>query len=399
MLRSKETRSRIFWTLILIFVFTIPLSSSLSVKILLVTTVYWIFLTIYERDFSFGFFLQGWDIYLYLLILVIGLIYTDDMPTGLRVLETSLSFFVIPILFQRIRNFAKWNYDRIFLSFTIGLLVACLICLGHALFLFFTDGNVEVFFFYQLTSVIRSHPTYLAYYIIFSIGYVTYLLFTERNVMPVPIIISSLIFLFVTLMLTGGRTSFISMLLVFSFFILKYLQEEKTRMKTLTFCMVAFMTIGMFAISSMDFSDKWKFERDDSWERSVLWESAIKATPGLWGVGTGDYRKSLNEYYLSHNLTEFADASANSHNQFIEILFSNGLLGLFSFLLLLIRPLYLSGRRRNILGILTFFPFFIYGMTEVFLGRYQGVVFFAFLHQVFITHYQRQAPSFTLKNA
>jgi len=140
-------------------------------------------------------------------------------------------------------------------------------------------------------------------------------------------------------------------------------------------------------------------EKNDYWERLVLWESALKATPDMiWGVGTGDYKNVLNEYYVSHDLSKFADSSFNSHNQFIEVLFSNGLIGVVSLLLLVGRPLYLSVRNQNVLASLTFFPFIIYGMTEVFLGRYQGVVFFALLHQSFVTYYLSHKPSFSLKD-
>ena len=56
------------------------------------------------------------------------------------------------------------------------------------------------------------------------------------------------------------------------------------------------------------------------------------------------------------------------------------------------RPLYLAVKNKNILAILCMFPFLIYGMTEVFLGRYQGVVFFALLHQVFIMEMNLDRP-------
>jgi hypothetical protein len=66
---------------------------------------------------------------------------------------------------------------------------------------------------------------------------------------------------------------------------------------------------------------------------------------------------------------------------------------------MIVRPIYLSVRNRNILGTLIFFPFLIYGMTEVFLGRYQGVVFFALLHQLFMALYHSQAARFPLKES
>jgi len=152
--------------------------------------------------------------------------------------------------------------------------------------------------------------------------------------------------------------------------------------------------VSMFIFNTINLKEK-----NDYWERFVLWESALNATPDIiFGVGTGDYKKVLYEYYVSHKLYEFADSGFNSHNQFIEIFFTNGLVGVVALIIMLGRPLYLSVRNQNILGTLTFFSFFIYGMTEVFLGRYQGVVFFALLHQSFVTYYLSHKPAFPLRD-
>jgi O-antigen ligase len=127
--------------------------------------------------------------------------------------------------------------------------------------------------------------------------------------------------------------------------------------------------------------------QNDYWERMTLWESAINAnTSVLAGVGTGDYNLVLNSYYRQHDMARFANENLNSHNQFIQSYFSNGLLGLVTLLFMLARPLYLSVRLQNLLGILLYFPFVMYGVNEVFLGRYQGVVFVAFIHQILVSH-------------
>ncbi len=153
----------------------------------------------------------------------------------------------------------------------------------------------------------------------------------------------------------------------------------------------------MFFIASFD-NEVRETILNDSWDRFALWKSAIIANPNIFlGVGTGDYKTVLNEYYQSHGLTQFAIDSFNSHNQFIQIFFSNGILGLIAVIILMGRPLYLAVKNNQPFGILVFFPFIIYGMTEVFLGRYQGIVFFALLHQFFVSQYLSTKPSFALK--
>jgi len=157
----------------------------------------------------------------------------------------------------------------------------------------------------------------------------------------------------------------------------------------MTFAIVLCMLAGMFLFSYLyKKMGSPSYKITDYWERMELWESGISANSHPWlGVGTGDYKKELNQFYLDHHLTNYAQESFNLHNQFIQILFSNGVIGFVGMLILLGRPLYLSVRNQNVLGAITFFPFLIYGMSEVFLGRFQGVVFFALLHQVFISFY------------
>jgi O-antigen ligase len=131
----------------------------------------------------------------------------------------------------------------------------------------------------------------------------------------------------------------------------------------------------------------------------TLWESALRANENSWlGVGTGDYEKVLNEYYQKNNMGHFAKSNLNAHNQYIQLLFSNGIFGLIAFLIMLLRPLYFSVKHQDLFGVLIFFPFILYGITEVFLGRYQGVIFFALVHQSLVCYYAGLAKSDKVDN-
>jgi O-antigen ligase len=221
----------------------------------------------------------------------------------------------------------------------------------------------------------------------------------ERSTLHPAIVSAAIAFFFLMLMLTGGQTAFMSLLLVSSFFILRFILEEKTGYRKLTATLVSVMIICMFLISARDHGMREDI-LNDSWDRLELWKSAFLANPdALFGVGTGDYKIILNEYYQAHGMERFAKDSYNSHNQFIQVYFSNGILGLITVIVLMCRPLYLSVKNDYSFGILVFFPFIIYGMTEVFLGRYQGIIFFALLHQLFIRYYGSVKPAFILKGS
>jgi O-antigen ligase len=371
------------WRLLEFFVVTIPLSSFISIRLLVISLIFSFFI---KSKISFYYlYSHSWDVILYLTLLCFGLIYSDDLDLGLRVLETSFSFLAIPLILFRLTLIDLKAIDRIFQAFLLGVLISSFICFSFAIYRYINESDIQVFFFETFTEVINSHPTYLAYYIIFSITIELYNLYHYRYETKVFLHFIILFFLFGILILTGGQTAFISMLFVFSFFILKFITEERNGNRKLVIGSIVIMLAVMFLVSLIENNNR-SLELNDSWERATLWKSAIVANSNvLLGVGTGDYKIALNDYYLTHNMASFASGSYNAHNQFIQILFSNGILGLISIIIMIVRPIYVGIKTNNVLPILCMFPFLIYGITEVFLGRFQGVVFFALLHQMFLT--------------
>lgn len=381
-------KSKISVFLFYAFCFTLPLSQLVNSRLLFIIVIFSLFL--HGRKFLNKVLLnQSWDLLLFFLILLLGLIYSTDVEMGLRQLETSLSLIGVPLMVYSLNGFSKDKMAGVFYAFAAGALIVSMICLVNALISFSQTGQWSVFFFNNFTAVIDSHPTYFAYYLIFVITYGLYLLYYELPKRWTLLSVTLIVFFFFILLLTGGQTAFISILLIFSFFVSKYLLEQKTRRTSLVVVLVLLLLTSMFSVVMM-FQRIDEFHslsnQNDYWERMELWQSAINAnTNSLIGVGTGDYNLVLNEYYRAHSMSLFADGNFNSHNQFVQLYFSNGILGLLALFIILLRPLYLSVRNQNLLGILLYFPFLIYGITEVFLGRYQGVVFLSFVHQMLIS--------------
>jgi O-antigen ligase len=319
-------------------------------------------------------FVGWWDILVYCMLLVLGLLYSSDIERGLRLLETRFSLLAMPIIFWRASVLNEKDVFAVAKYFSRGLVVACAICFGNAWVTYSQTGDNSAFLYENLTAIVNAQPTYFAYYIIFSITFGLYSLYYHPHEIRNNLTLLSVLFLFVMLILTGGKTTFISLLLIFSFFVLKFILEDKSWHKSIVFTMVCLMLLAMFIVNSIE---HWAFE-GDYWERMVLWKSAIIANPSpLWGVGTGDFNNVLNEYYRTHNLIEFSQGDFNAHNQLIQSYLTHGLLGLGALIIVLTRPLFDGSRSHDTLTIMIFFPFLIYGITEVFLGRYQGVVFFA----------------------
>jgi O-antigen ligase len=386
--------------LLLFFAFTIPLLSANGAKVMLVLLAFSVICFPWNSGLVSRIYSNSWDLLLYLACLSIGLAYTDDLAMGIRVIETSFSFLGIPLVFALNDKADAPHLKKIFTFFSAGVFVACVVVLVTAIYEYTVSGETDVFFYYRLTGAIKSHPTYLAYYLIFSLAVGLYNAYYEQVSAIRPRVILLNVFFCGMLILTGGHTAFVGLLLIFAFFILKYILEERTRSKNIVLATVVVMLVSMFLVNGSDHLSQRLALDNDYWERSALWEAAIKANSNtLVGVGTGDYQLVLNDYYRANGLEEFARENYNSHNQFIQIFLSNGLIGLISLIILLIRPLYTAMKYQDPLGILIFFPFLIYGINEVFLGRYQGVVFFVLFHQAYIIHQHSVRQGIMLKGS
>lgn len=399
---TLQTNRSIFRFSLFAFVFLIPVSPGLSIKFLIVS-IFFSLILVRNDEWLSTLIKSSWDLLLYYLVLVIGLIYSDDMSSGMSVLERNLSLIMVPFLLSKVDHLDKKFLNTTFSVFTVGVITASLICLGYAvwrdMYLDFHHG----YYYDQFTTIIDSQPTYMAYYVCFSIIFLLYFLSYESTTTFQKTGISfAIIFLSVILMLTAGRSTFASMLMMTSFFFLKLLFETAPLRNRLLGIAVTTLLVAIIFFQSPyvrkiipDFpngrSGSMQQIRGDSWERLILWKSAIEASSNIMvGVGTGDHGVVMNEYFRSHGLPEYAESNLNAHNQYIQILFSNGLIGLAAVLILMMRPIMLSVWRQNIFGMLTFFPFLIYGISEVFLGRYQGIIFFVLLHKLFVRYLSRK---------
>lgn len=386
--------NRVVLWIFYLFSFTISINQYLSTRLLVLLAVVSLFL----KGISGAKLLNnGWVFILYLFVLISGLLYSSDPTTGLAVLETSFPLFAIPLIISKISLYESDLFKNSVWAFISGLLLASLFSIGMALNNYWNEGHVESFYYYSLTETIGYHPTYFAYYLIFAITYILYSLYyknTELYTFPSGIILA---FFFVILLFTGGNTAFISLLLIFSFFLLKFLLEKRDVSKIYLLTGIIVMLIVLFILQATETSLPNTEPLNDSWERITIWESTVKAIPNpFFGVGTGDYKAVMNDYFLRHGMNDFARNNMNAHNQILQLFLSNGILGVISFVLMLAVPLYRGVKTQSMQMVITLFPFIVYGMTEVFLNRYQGVVFFAWLVQIQLFDLQREKPSLKL---
>src|SRR6185295_5983812 len=84
------------WSVIL-FIFLIPVSPFVSVRLEVLALAMSVVLRFFDGK-KINLVARAWDLGIYLMVLILGLLYTTDFKTGLSVLETSFSFIGVSII-------------------------------------------------------------------------------------------------------------------------------------------------------------------------------------------------------------------------------------------------------------------------------------------------------------
>jgi O-antigen ligase len=113
--------------------------------------------------------------------------------------------------------------------------------------------------------------------------------------------------------------------------------------------------------------------------RVIIWRSALRIIRSnlIFGVGIGDVKTELMKEYQKVGDQDLIENKYNVHNQFLEVLLENGIIGLLFFLLILGYMLSIMIYEKNLLYGLFLMMMFIFFMFETVLYRLAGISFFS----------------------
>ena len=98
------------------------------------------------------------------------------------------------------------------------------------------------------------------------------------------------------------------------------------------------------------------------------------------GVGLGDRNDALMMKYKENEFWYGLGSQKNTHNQYLDVLMSMGIIGLFLFLItFFIYPIKMFFKQRQVFAIVVYVLLAICFMTENMLDRYQGLIFISFV--------------------
>jgi O-antigen ligase len=346
-----------------------------------------------------------WLLPLFYLLHLLSFTYTQNKELGLLDLEVKLSFLILPLIYYGKKiNFSTQQFYLIIDAFCISTAIAVITCFAHSIYLWMQGETVSSAFFGNNFSFFM-HLSYFAAYcnlallfllirtrntiksslskhsVLLIIGIVLYtvgvFLSASRTgiVSWVLVIIPSLLYLTFTLKAVRLPLLLVGFSLAFFLFILQK-QEDNIVLKKFT------TYITQLQQPTEDSSgEKASFKRDLIWKNSL---ELIKDNY-LIGVGSGDVRDELVNYYEKNNLSFFIYKRYNTHNQFLQAFAAIGVLG-FVIMLLLIPGIIIQGIMYKKSLLLAFGAvFLLLSLSESIFEVQAGVVGFCFFFCVLLS--------------
>lgn len=366
--------------------------------------------------------------FLFFIVHLLGLSYSENLKSGLFDIEVKLSFLFIPLVAIFITEKVKINYRLILKLFVYGNLIASLICICFAFFnsiQFNEIGNLVFktsvwptltngmsffqlinhrysYFSYSYLSIFH-HPSYFSVYILFSIFILVYLIQLGKTNRLISYIL--IIYFSIFIWLLGSRAAYITYLIGFStFFVILVLKYKKYWIALAVFGVGIFISI--ITISNKQLSTNvnetiavmdGESINNYSDMRLRLWKSGFEIFKEnlLFGVGVGDLDKEMSAKYVQYNFDLEKEHIHNPHNQYLTEAATLGLVGLIIFAGWIITTLIITIKRKQFL----FFYFMLIVAVNLFfesmLNLIAGIAFFVFFYGLLYAMYNADSSKST----
>ena len=337
---------------------------------------------------------------------ILTLSYSANIDEGLSVLQLRLPLFVFSLAFF-FTKLSKQAINKIILFYGITTVFVSLIGFGFGAYLmnktadsgYLYNDNISSFLF-------GKQAVYFGFYVNVAVFSLIHIL---RNSLGISsqsklFIILGIVWLFFINFMLASKMAMISLYLLTLLQVLHYIIQQKriTELFILIFSgfILTFLILKMSPKTINRFTGilntEYKYDNPESenhfnaqfdenkWNstntRIAIWNCGKELWKNnlLLGVGIGDKKDELLKKFKENNFIYAFKTEKNTHNQFLDIAISYGIIGIFLFLFLyFIYPLYYVFKTKTYFSISVFICLAFCFITENMLDRLQGEVIIA----------------------
>ena len=336
---------------------------------------------------------------IYYLLLILGLIWTKDIPFGLSKLENKLTFLIFPFLLYicKFKVNLKQIVNVLFFSILLSLIISNILAFLHTKNQY---NDLSWNLFEKLSDSKKFcwnlHRSYFATYCNILVVLMFQRLITksknEDKFLPVfGLVIGSL-----GVIQSLSKINILILFLSFTIFLVIFLTKKfKLKEKIIFFSFFVISLFLTFQNKAINYRFKEikestssiKLEKNNTLQSSairiIMWNTSweVWKESFLFGTGTGDYNYELTSRNLKKGNYGVAHEQLNSHNQFLNTGVQLGAFGVFVLFMLFVSSIsrYLTSSWR----VLILMVFFINFLVESFLETQAGVVLFCIIILLF----------------
>lgn len=338
------------------------------------------------------------------LFYIIGMFFTQNLPSGWFDLQVKLSLLAFPLILLT-SDLSKKQISVIFLSFVAGNLLSACVCLLTALYDYIVNANPH--FFYGGFSLFL-HPAYYSMYLDFCIALLLITFYKTTIDLPLSTLtrLTFIFFFSAIVILLSSKAGLLILVLIYIVAVIAYVLL--TRRYARGFALLLITTVGIYAIVTFipEISGRFKsafhlFESEtldktspeSNSIRVFVWKEDLKLIQQnlLIGVGTGDVKDELLVNYKAEGITGAYSPDPitgkptrilNAHSQFFQTFIALGLPGFLLFVAGFILPLVILVQRKNILYMSFIAIIVLNFLVESMLETQAGVIFYAFFNSL-----------------
>lgn len=341
-----------------------------------------------------SFFKKGpalWFIFYYLL-LVVGLLWTENHSFAFSKLENKLAFLLMPtLLIFTVRKWGNLEWKQLLVY---SLLFALVMYETLALWRYIGQSeNSWQFEFLSSRFSIFMHRSYFACYLV--IGIV--LLFDNIRKVFTMTNLALICFFSIGVLQTGSKAGIVCLFVVFIVQFFAFTKLKNTRFNWIMNFSVLLFSIVLLTNNPIKtrFETMWsalgniQTKKNNSIEsntaRIIMWNTSLDVWKEnfLFGTGTGDYDDELTAKNIEYKNFGVAKERLNSHNQFLNSAVQLGLVGFLVLLMIFISSYFFS--EKKLWQLLILVVFLINFLVESFLETQAGIILFCTLLLLFYT--------------
>jgi O-antigen ligase len=343
---------------------------------------------------------------LFFIIQFAGLLYTHNSTQQWSSLRLKSSLLFIPLAVTCCDFINSKTRHKLLIGYCLLLFSATLYCVIAALVDYSLNQKAEVFFYYDLVRPLSQHA------VLFSILVSISLLFLFESLNQGQIVLSKyihillLIFFTVFLFLLSSKLIIVFYLIYLFYFFVAFFRHKKNKkvITSVSVIVILSLTAALFVTKNpvskrfneiikgdVNFIRQKRFAPGDYFNglqfRLLQWRfvSEILTENKAWlaGVSSGDAQGKLNEKYISENMYVGEEwrhdrgfLGYNAHNQLLESLLQNGVIGAMLYLLIFLTLLKIAWKQKRSLGSFVILMLLLFSFSEsVFESQYSLLIF------------------------